>query len=115
MSLTYAYAQQQYVYVASGGVVTEPLFGSWLAAFAVWQGATEPNGTWLQTICEQFGVTAPVNGSWVQALALYYNITDTIGYGNWWLAIADQATDPVDIWGTNITQWYNESETWALA
>ena len=115
MSLTLASAQQEYVFKASGGAVTEPTYGSWLAAYAIWLGATEPKGTWLQTICDQFGITEPVNGSWVQALALYYGITNTIGYGNWWLALADQATDPVDIWGTNAVAWMNETETWALA
>lgn len=89
MALTLASAQQQYVFNASAGAVTEPVYGSWLAAYATYLGATEPKGTWLQTICDELGVTEPVNGSWVQALANYYGVTDTIGYGNWWLALAD--------------------------
>ena len=117
MSLTYALAQQQYVYNASSGAVTEPTGGSWLAAYAIYLGATEPNGTWLQTICEQLGVTQPVNGSWVQALANYYGITNTIGYGNWWLALADISgpTPPThEIWGTSLAVWGTETDTWAL-
>lgn len=115
MALTLASAQQQYVFNASAGAVTEPVYGSWLAAYATYLGATEPNGTWLQTICEELGVTAPVNGSWVQALALYYGITSTVGYGNWWLALADVTALPVDdVWSTNESTWINEAETWAL-
>jgi hypothetical protein len=116
MSLIYASAQQQFVYNVSGGAVVDPLYGSWLAAYAVYLGATEPNGTWLETICLQLGVTQPVNGSWVQALANYYGITDTIGYGNWWLALAD-ASGPApgnEIWGTSLAVWATETDTWAL-
>ena len=114
MALTLASAQQQYVFNASSGVVTEPVYGSWLAAYATYLGATEPKGTWLQTICEELGVTAPVNGSWVQALALYYGITSTAGYGNWWLALADVVIEQDDVWSTNPLEWINEAETWAL-
>lgn len=113
--LTYASAQQEFVIKASGGDVTSPVGGSWLAAYAIYLGATEPNGTWLQTICETQGIMEPVNGSWIQALALAYGITSWEGYGNWWLALADQALPPDDIWGTNETLWMNEAEEWALA
>jgi hypothetical protein len=87
-----ASAQQQYVFRASGGVVTEPTAGSWLAAYALYLGATEIKGTWLQTICELKGITQPLNGSWVQALANYYDILEPVG-GNWWMALATQDTD----------------------
>ena len=116
--LTYASAQHEFVYKASAGAVTEPVSGSWLGAYAIYLGATEPNGTWLQTICELQGIMTPVNGSWIQALALAYGITSIEGYANWWLALADQVTPPLppdDIWGTNETLWMNEAEEWALA
>lgn len=116
MALTYAIAQQEFAFKASGGAVTEPIGGSWLAAFAIWQGATEPNGTWLQTICEAFGITQPINGSWVQALANFYGITTTVGYGNWWIAIADNAAPPApDTWEFNADLWQAETELWELA
>lgn len=116
--LTYASAQQEFVIKASDGNVTSPVGGSWLAAYAIYLGATEPNGTWLQTICELQGIMEPVNGSWIQALALAYGITSWEGYGNWWLALADQVTPPLppdDIWGTNESLWMDEAEEWALA
>ena len=115
MSLIYASAQQQFVYNVTSGAVTESYGGSWLAAYALWLGATAPKGTWLETVCLQLGITQPVNGSWVQALALYYGITDTVGYGNWWLALAD-ASSPVtnQIWGTSLAVWGTETDTWAL-
>ena len=86
--LTYASAQQQFVIRVSNGAVTEPVGGSWLAAYAIYLGATEPNGTWLQTICELTGITAPVNGSWIQALAAHYGITQPIS-GNYWIDLAE--------------------------
>jgi len=115
MALTLAVAQQEYVFKASGGAVTTPVYGSWLAAYATYLGATEPHGTWLQTICEQLGITAPLNGSWIQALCFYYGITDTIGYANWWLALADQVTPLNDVWSTNGDTWAAETEIWQFA
>jgi hypothetical protein len=114
--LTYASAQHEFVFKASGGAVTEPVSGSWLGAYAIYLGATEPNGTWLQTICELEGIMAPVNGSWIQALALAYGITSTAGYANWWLALADQVspTPTNEIWGTSTSVWSTETATWAL-
>lgn len=88
-----ASAQQHYVFRASGGAVTSPTGGSWLSAFALYLGATEPKGTWLQTICEELGITEPLNGSWVQALANYYGINQPVG-GNWWIALATGDVEP---------------------
>lgn len=90
MALTYASAQQQFVFRVTNGAVTEPIGGSWLSAYAIYLGATEPHGTWLQTICELTGITQPVNGSWIQALANHYGITAPID-GNYWIDLA-QAT-----------------------
>ena len=89
-----ASAQQQYVFRASGGAVTTPVGGSWLSAYALYLGATSIKGTWLQTICEELGVTEPVNGSWVQALAAYYDIFEPVG-GNWFIALAVGPVEPV--------------------
>jgi hypothetical protein len=116
MALQYAVAQKEYVIKASSGAITEPSYGSWLAAYAIYLGATKPNGTWLQTICNQLGVTEPVNGSWVQALALYYGITDVTGYGNWWLALADMGVTPpvVDIWENITNLWEDETIVWEI-
>jgi len=86
--LTYASAQQQFVIRVTDGAVTEPVGGSWLSAYAIYLGATEPHGTWLQTICELMGITEPLNGSWIQALANYYGITEPIS-GNYWLDLAE--------------------------
>ena len=91
--LTYASAQQQFVIRASNNAVTEPVGGSWLAAYAIYLGATEPNGTWLQTICELTGITAPLNGSWIQALANHYGITQPIS-GNYWIDLAEATFGP---------------------
>lgn len=99
--LIFADAKQQYVFNASNGDVTEPVAGSWLAAYAIYLGATEPKGTWLQTICEQLGVTEPVNGSWVQALALHYGITEPV-HANWWLTLAT----------ADLIQWVLETGVW---
>lgn len=109
--MIYASAQQEFVFKASGGEVTEPVAGSWLAAFALYLGATEPSGTWLQTICEQIGITEPVNGSWIQALALEYGITNVEEYGNWWLALADQAS-PLVSWVLQTGIWRNGDTIW---
>jgi hypothetical protein len=82
-----ASAQQQYVFRASGEAVTEPVGASWLAAYALYLGATDIKGTWLETICRLKGITQPLNGSWVQALANYHGIVNPVG-GNWWIALA---------------------------
>jgi hypothetical protein len=92
-----ASAQQQYVFRASGEAVTTPVGASWLAAYALYLGATDIKGTWLQTICELKGITQPLNGSWVQALANYYGITQPVG-GNWWIALATGAVEPGGNW-----------------
>lgn len=104
-----ASAQQQYVFRASGEQITEPTGGSWLAAYALYLGATEIKGTWLQTICELKGITQPLNGSWVQALANYYGITEPAG-GNWWIALATGAVEP-DNWILSTGIW-NGSGIW---
>lgn len=91
-----ASAQKQYVFRASGEEVTEPVGGSWLAAYALYLGATSVNSTWLQTICELKGITQPLNGSWVQALCNFYGIVETVG-GNWWIALATGDVEP-DNW-----------------
>ena len=111
MSL-YASAQQEFVFKASGGAVTEPVEGSWLAAFALHLGATEPNGTWIQTICELVGQNEPINGSWIQALAVAYNITNLEPYANWWLALADGAA-PLVQWVLETGVWRNGNTIWA--
>ena len=92
-----ASAQQQYVFRASGGAVTTPVGGSWLSAYALYLGATSIKGTWLQTICEELGITEPLNGSWVQALAAHYGIFEPIN-GNWWIALAIGDVEPGGEW-----------------
>lgn len=92
-----ASAQKQYVFRASGEEVTEPVGGSWLAAYALYLGATEVHSTWLQTICELKGITQPLNGSWVQALCNFYGIVETVG-GNWWIALATGDVEPGGNW-----------------
>lgn len=109
VELTFANAKQQYVFRASGEEVIEPVAGSWLAAYALYLGATEPvNGSWIQAICNQLGVTEPVNGSWVQALALVYNITEPI-HANWWLSLA---TGDVKLWVLTTGIWRNGNTIW---
>ena len=108
--LVFADAKQQYVFNVSNGEVTEPVGGSWLSAYAIYLGATEPKGTWLQTICHQLGITEPVNGSWVQALAFFYGITESIG-GNWWIALALEATS-ADDWMLSTGIWKNGNTIW---
>lgn len=115
--MSYAVAQQEYVRRASFDAVTYPTGGSWLSAYAIYLGATEANGTWVQTICNLLGVTEPLNGSWVQALANYYGITSYEPYGNWWLALAEHTfIPPVGFdWDTNTNFWEVEARTWDLA
>lgn len=109
--MSYAVAQQEYVRKASDNDVTTPDGGSWLSAYAIYLGATEPNGTWVQTICELLGVTQPLNGSWVQALANFYGITTYEPFGNWWLALADGAT-PLVSWVLQTGVWRNGNTIW---
>jgi len=114
--MSYAVAQQEYVRKASNDAVTYPTGGSWLGAYAIYLGATEPNGTWVQTICNQLGVTEPLNGSWVQALANYYGITSADEYGNWWTALAEHTFTPIVgfNWETDTNFWEAETRTWSL-
>ena len=107
-----ASAQQQYVERASGGEVLSPTGGTWLSAYAIYLGATEPKGTWLQTICEELGITQPLNGSWVQALANHYGITEPVG-GNWWIALAIGPVEPVvSDWVLATGVWRNGNTVW---
>lgn len=96
--------QQQYVYNQTGGAVTEPINGSWLAAYADYLGITEPSGTWIQAICEHFGITSPVYGSWTIALASHYGITNPEN-GTWWYAIANASAGilPIADFTSNFT------------
>ena len=108
--------QQQYVYNQTSGAVTEPINGSWLAAYANYLGITEPSGgTWIQAICENKGITAPVYGSWTIALADYYGITNPEN-GTWWYALANVGagpTPPPFIWESNTNNWEAETRVWA--
>lgn len=110
--LTYITAQKQYVIRASAGDITSPVSGSWLGAYALWLGSTNPTGSWIQTICEAKGIMQPVNGSWVQALALYYGITQPVG-GNWWIALALGPVEPVTSdWILETGVWRNGETVW---
>lgn len=106
-----ASAQQQYVFRASGEEVTEPVGASWLAAYALYLGATEVKSTWLQTICELKGITQPLNGSWVQALADFHGIVEPVG-GNWWVALATGDVEPVGGDWILATGIWNEAGVW---
>ena len=108
-------AVQQYVENQTSGAVTEPVNGSWLAAYALYLGITEPsNESWLQAICEYEGVTTPTYGSWLIALANHYGITTPYPYGSWWIALANYSPSPVVpmVWNLNTNLWNLETRTY---
>lgn len=108
-------AVQEYVQTQSGGAVTEPVNGSWLAAYCLHLGVTQPVGnSWLQALCQHFGVTAPVNGSWVIALASYYSLTQPLN-NSWWFALANLGGAPPVVpftWSGNTNNWEAETRVW---
>jgi hypothetical protein len=108
-------AVQVYVETQSGGAVTEPKNGSWLAAYCLHLGVTQPvNGSWLQALCNNFGITQPLHGSWVIALANYYSITTPLN-NSWWFALADAGGAPPVVpftWVGNTNNWEAETRVW---
>ena len=109
-------AKQTYAQTQSNGAVTEPVNGSWIAAYAIYLGQTEPvNSSWLQAVCLGLGITQPVNGSFIIALANHYGITEPDNGNTWWAALAGAGspTPPTDlIWNTTTTQWQLETTIW---
>ena len=109
-------AIQQYVYTQSGGLVTEPVNGTYIQAYCEFLGITQPvNNSWLVALCFHFGVTEPLGGAWVIALSNYYGITTPAPYGTWWMALAfaGGVIPPTDlIWNTTTTQWQLETTLW---
>lgn len=107
-------AVQEYARIQSGGAVTEPKSGSWLAALCIHFGVNEPvNTSWLQALCEYYGITEPLYSSWTIALANYHGITEPVN-GYWWWALSEaSAPTPGDlIWNTTTTEWQNETTLW---
>lgn len=78
--LVFASWDQQFVFRASNGAVTEPYNGSWLGALVNYFGYGDDlyGGSYIQTICFHYGITEPVNVSWYQALAEYFGFTEPI-------------------------------------
>jgi len=105
--------QQIYVDNQTSGAVTEPLNGSWIAAYCNYLGITEPSGTWIQALCEYFGITQPLYGSWTIALANYYGITQPEN-GTWWYAIAYASVTPTVpfTWVGDTNNWEAETRNW---
>jgi len=108
-------AVQQYVENQTGGAVTAPVNGSWIAAYCLYLGITAPvNSSWLQALCNHFGITSPLYNSWTIALANYYGITTPYPYGTWWMALADVGGAPVVPfqWDLNTNNWEAETRSW---
>jgi PKD repeat protein len=85
---------QTYVFNQTGGVVTDPINGSYLQAYCEFLGVTEPvNGSWLQALCNYFGITTPLYSSWTIALANYYGITQPLN-ATWWYALSQLGGGP---------------------
>jgi len=111
-------AIQQYVYTQSGGLVTEPVNGTYIQAYCEFLGITEPvNNSWLVALCFHFGVTEPLGGAWVIALSNYYGITTPAPYGTWWMALAFATGTPTIpfIWNQNTNNWNDEIRKWESA
>ena len=105
-----------YAECISGGVITEPVGGSWMSAICIWQGSNTPlNASWLQRHCDNLGITQPVNGSWLIALSFYYNEFLPIN-GTWTNAIligCGGTPPPTDlVWNTTTTNWEAEATLW---
>ena len=107
-------AKQTYAQTQSNGAVTEPVNGSWIAAYAVYLGQTTPvNNSWLQAVCAGLNITQPVNGSWIIALANHYGITEPDNGNTWWKALSEAAPPSVQlIWETANNNWEAESSLW---
>ena len=56
--------------------------GIYIQDFANLNGVTSTQSTWIQSICESQGITAPVNGSWFEALARSMGATAPVN-GTW--------------------------------
>lgn len=111
-------AVQQFVFTQSGGVVTQPVNGSYIQAYCEYLGIVAPvNDSWLQALCIYEGITEPLNGSWTIALANYYGLNYPTG-GTWWMALAGAqgVQPPADlIWNEVLTQWQLETTEWKNA
>ena len=89
-----------------------------MSAIAQWQGSTTPlNASWLQRVCDNFGITEPVNGSWLIALSFYYSQFEPIN-GSWTNSILEgcNTAPPVSsfIWDLNTINWESETRKWSL-
>ena len=111
-------AVQQFVFTQSGGVVTEPVNGSYIQAYCEHLGITESvNDSWLQALCIYEGITEPLHGSWTIALANLYGLNYPTG-GTWWMALAGAqgVVPPADlIWNQVLTEWQLETTNWKTA
>ena len=106
-----------YAECISGGAITEPTGGSWMAAICIWQGTPTPlNSSYLQRHCDNLGITQPVNGSFIIALANHYNETQPIN-GTWANAVlvGCGAVPSELIWNLDTTEWQDETATWLTA
>lgn len=56
--------------------------GTYVKIWANLNGVNDTQSTWIQSICEAYGITAPVNGTWIEALARYMGATDVVN-GTW--------------------------------
>lgn len=110
-------ATRDYAICLSNGAITEPTGGTWVAAAAIYLGATSPvNGSWIASLCNQLNITQPLYGSYVIALADHYGITQPKN-GSWWFAIAEEVCNgaPVTpcVWGDNTNTFGADTRQWS--